>query len=113
MSKVSAKRMKDQRRVKRHNCLVPVDGKKGSPWERLCTSDISAQGLGLVAEKAVPLNKKIAVEVLLAPDGEPVILIGRVQWVKHMAQGDVYRLGMKFTDVLSRGSLKKLKEKFK
>ena len=92
---------KDQRKAKRYNCIVPVDGKQGSAFDHTRTVDISRSGIGFVSDTALPLNQKIAVEIALSPDGEPVVVMGVVKWVRKLSDSDQYRIGMTFAQVLS------------
>lgn len=104
--------MKNKRRAPRQDCLVPVDGKQGSVFSGIQTVDFSKGGLGLISSKKIPVNKEIAVELDLNADEEPVLAIGRVQWVRKVRGEDFYRLGMIFKDVL-RGSKSRLEQYFK
>ena len=95
------KSSKEQRKAKRYNCTVPVDGKEGSVFEHTRTVDISRNGIGFVSDTALPLNQKIAVEIALSADGEPVVVMGVVKWVRKLTDSDQYRIGMTFAEVLS------------
>ncbi len=92
---------KEQRKAKRYNCAVPIDGKQGSAFDHVRTVDISRNGIGFVSDTAVPINQKIAVEIALSPDGEPVVVMGVVKWVRKLSDSDQYRIGMTFSQVLS------------
>ena len=95
------KNTKEQRKAKRYNCAVPVDGKQGSPFDHTRTVDISRNGIGFISDTALPLHQKIAVEIALSPDGEPVVVMGVVKWVRKLTDCDQYRIGMTFAQVLS------------
>lgn len=95
------KNSKEQRKAKRYNCAVPVDGKFGSAFDHTQTVDISRNGIGFISDSALPLNEKIAVEIALSPDGEPVVVMGVVKWVRKLTDSDQYRIGMTFSEVLS------------
>lgn len=95
------KSTKEQRKAKRYNCTVPVDGKQGSPFDHTRTVDISRNGIGFISDTALPINQKIAVEIALSPDGEPVVVMGVVKWVRKLTDSDQYRIGMTFAQVLS------------
>ncbi|MBF0569643.1 MAG: PilZ domain-containing protein [Candidatus Omnitrophica bacterium] len=90
----------DKRKTKRFNCLVPVDGKEGSPFSSTKTVDISRDGIGFVSSRSVPLYEKIAIELALRPDAEPVLVIGEVKWVRKVSDADQYRIGLTFSDII-------------
>ena len=92
---------KNQRKAKRYSCAVPVDGKEGSVFDHIHTVDISRSGIGFVSDTAVPLNQKIAVEIALSPDTEPVVVLGVVKWVRKLTDSEQYRIGMTFSEILS------------
>jgi hypothetical protein len=92
---------KDQRKAKRYSCAVPVDGKEGSAFDHTHTVDISRSGIGFVSDTAIPLNEKIAVEIALSPDTEPVVVLGVVKWVRKLTDCEQYRIGMTFSEILS------------
>jgi len=106
--------MKDanKRKTKRYDCLVPIESKKGTVFENSQTLDISKGGLGFVSESKIPLNKKIAVEVDLTPEGDPVLVIGAVKWVIPLPNSDSFRVGLSFGNVLS-GSRTRLENYFR
>ena len=104
MIKTVMKTDKEQRKAKRYCCAVPVDGKEGSAFDRTRTVDISRNGIGFISDSAFPLNQKIAVEIALSPDGEPVVVMGVVKWVRKLTDSEQYRIGMTFADVLSGSS---------
>lgn len=103
--------MKNKRRSARVSCLVPVDGQEGGTFDNLRTVDISKTGIGFVSQKKIPLNKKIAIELDLNED-ESVFVIGRVKYVRPIAQTQNYRIGLSFTDVRN-GNKSRLSEYFK
>jgi hypothetical protein len=94
----------NQRSEARHNCLVPVEGKKGSEFDQIKTLDISRHGLGLLSSHSVGVNQKIALEIVLKPNTEPVIVIGIVKWVRKLEDSDQYRVGMVFSEIISGSS---------
>ncbi|MBF0522150.1 MAG: PilZ domain-containing protein [Candidatus Omnitrophica bacterium] len=102
----------NKRRSNRLPCLVPVEGKNGSPFDHIQTIDFSKGGIGFVSEHKIPIGKEIAVEIQLGPEEEPVIVLGEVRWVRHVKDSDVYRLGMYFKEIIS-GSKAKLEKFFK
>ena len=90
----------DNRRHGRQLCLVPVESKEGTAFDKVQTIDISRGGIGFLSKQAIPLNEQIAVEIELAPDADPVLVVGRVQWVRKVSDSDNYRIGIKFVDIL-------------
>lgn len=90
----------DKRKSKRFHCLVPVDGKEGSVFSSTKTVDISRDGIGFISNRSVPLNEKIAIELALNPDAEPVLVIGEVKWVRKVSDADQYRIGLTFSDII-------------
>lgn len=93
--------MKNKRKTERVTCLVPVEGKEGGVFDLSKTIDISKTGIGFVSQKKIPLNKKIAIELDFNQDGDPVFVIGRVQWVHPIADTQSFRVGLRFTDLRS------------
>jgi c-di-GMP-binding flagellar brake protein YcgR len=85
----------------RYNCVVPVEGKEGSIFDRIKTLDISRHGIGLVSTHSVGINQKIALEIVLKPNTKPVMVIGVVKWVRKISASDKYRVGMVFSEIIS------------
>ena len=98
----------EKRKEERRGCLVPVESKKGTLFESSQTVDISKNGMGFIFSRLVALRKKIPIEISLTPDSEPVLVMGKVRWVRRLPGSKHYRVGMNFTDVLS-GSKAQLK----
>ena len=94
----------NQRSETRYNCLVPVDGKEGSVFDRTKTLDISRHGIGLISSQHIGINQKIALEIVLKPNTEPVMVIGVVKWVRKLGNTDQYRVGLVFSEVISGSS---------
>ena len=90
----------DKRKTRRFNCLVPVDGRKDSAFSSTKTVDISRDGIGFVSDHSIPLHEKIAIELALRPDAEPVLVIGEVKWVRKISDCDRYRVGLTFSDII-------------
>jgi len=100
------------RKNTRHRCYVPVDAKKGTAFHDILTLDISREGMGLLSHRKVPLDEEIAVELDLNPGQEPILVMGRIVWVKRLSESEKYRLGMKFTDKLSSDATSRLKKQY-
>ncbi len=94
----------NKRSESRRNCLVPVEGKDGSQFDQTKTLDISRHGIGLISSQHVGINQKIALEIVLKPNTEPVIVIGVVKWVRKIEVSDQYRVGMVFSEIISGSS---------
>ncbi len=105
------KSAKDNRSEARYGCYVPVEGKSGSEFDDTKTIDISRHGIGFISSHPIPLNQKIAIELALKPNTEPVLVIGVVKWVKKLEDGEQYRVGMTFAEIIS-GSPTRLDKHF-
>ena len=105
--------MKDinQRRDKRTNCVVPVDGKKGCLFDLTYTTDLSKGGIGLVSSRAIPVNEEIAIQMDIEENGDPVFVVGKVKWVQPIIDSENYRLGIAF-DSIMHGSRSRLNKFF-
>ena len=101
----------NKRSEARHDCFVPVESKDGSVFDHTKTMDISRHGIGFLSDHPVPVNQKIAVEIALKPNTEPVLVVGVVKWVRKISDSDQYRVGMTFADVIS-GSATRLDKHF-
>lgn len=104
--------MSNNRKNKRHVCVVPVEGKKNSVFDHTQVIDFSKGGIGFVSQHRIPVNKEVPIEIDLTADGEPVFVVGRVQWVQRIMNSKSYRVGMSFEDVL-QGSKSRLNKYFK
>jgi len=104
--------MSNQRKSKRHACLVPIDGKDGGLFDQTQTVDFSKRGLGFVSRHRIPVSKEIPIEIELTVDGKPAFVVGRVQWVRRILNSKNYRIGILFKEVL-RGSSSRLNQYFK
>ena len=102
------KHAKNKRENQRKVCLVPVEGKKGTTFAETQTVDISGGGMGLISNRLIPLDEKIAVEIATAPDADPILMLGKVVWVRKLNKKDRYRVGLKFQKAFSSRARKKL-----
>lgn len=102
------KRTQNKRESKRQSCWVPVDGKKGTTFASAQTVDISKGGIGIISKRKIPLDEKIAVEIDTAPNSEPILVMGKVVWVRKMTDEDRYRVGLKFQKAFSAQAQQKL-----
>ncbi len=101
----------NKRTETRHDCYVPVEGKDGSEFDQTKTVDISRHGIGFLSAHPIPINQKIAVEIALKPNTEPVLVIGVVKWVRKLSDNEQYRVGMTFSEIIS-GSQTRLDKYF-
>ena len=90
----------NKRKTQRFDCLVPVEGRDGSSFANTRTVDISRDGIGFLSAKPVPLNERIAIELALKPDTDPVLVVGEVKWVRKVSGTNHYRIGLTFSDVI-------------
>ena len=90
----------NKRKSARFDCYVPVNGKEGAAFSSTKTVDISRDGIGFLSNHAIPLNEKVAIELALKPDTEPVLVIGEVKWVRKISDTDQYRIGLTFADII-------------
>ena len=103
--------MADHRKNERKVCVVPVDGKKGSVFDHTQVIDFSKGGLGFVSEHRIPVNKEVPIEIEVTAEGDPIFVIGRVQWVRRIMNTKSYRIGVTFKDIL-QGSKSRLNDYF-
>lgn len=92
----AVKTAQNKRKNMRYDCIVPVEGKRGSAFSGSQTVDISRSGAGLIVSKPIPVNTKMAVQLDLTEDGEPIIAIGEVRWVTQLPDSNAYRVGLSF-----------------
>ena len=104
--------MGETRKNKRLVCTVPVDSAKKSPFNQAATVDISKGGLGFVSHRRIPLNTKIAFELILSQEEDPVLAVGSVRWVRPIPDSKNYRVGIAFENVLD-GSKSRLVQYFR
>ena len=107
-------KVKNKRQSERKDCFVPVDGKTGGPFSAVKTINFSKGGLGFISYRKIPLNKQIPIEIDLHGDKEPVLVIGKVKWVRPIenVNGGAYRIGVVFGDIL-QGSQSRLNKYFR
>ena len=86
---------KNQRRSARYHCRVPVESKRGNAFFASQTIDVSPRGVGIIAEKPVPINSRMGIEIILSSDSdESVLAVGRVKWIHKIPNSKSYRVGM-------------------
>ncbi|MBI4310093.1 MAG: PilZ domain-containing protein, partial [Candidatus Omnitrophica bacterium] len=102
----------NKRSEARQGCYVPVESKEGSAFDDTQTVDISSHGIGFVSSHSHEINEKVAIEIQLKPNTEPVLVLGVVKWVRKLSDSDQYRIGLNFEEVLS-GPPSRLKSYFR
>ncbi len=91
----------NKRAETRRNCFVPVESKTDSSFDQTQTVDISRRGMGFISCYPHSINEKIAIEIQLKADTDPVLVIGIVNWVRKLSDSEQYRVGLTFSEVLS------------
>ena len=91
----------NKRTENRQGCTVPVEGKDGAAFSNTKTIDISRHGIGFVSSHPHEINEKVAIEIQLKPNTEPVLVLGVVKWVRKISDSSQYRIGLNFQEVLS------------
>ena len=102
---------KNKRTEPRKNCFVPVESKPESSFDQTQTVDISRHGIGFISPHPHTINEKIAIEIQLSPNTDPVLVVGIVKWVRKISDSEQYRVGLNYDDVLS-GSPRRLDRYF-
>ena len=104
--------MDEQRKNRRFNCLVPVEGQKDKWFDGSQTYDLSKGGMGFISQSEIPVHEQIPIEMELIEGGDPVFVIGKVRWIEQIPGSTQYRLGLTF-EVVLRGSKTRLTKYFK
>ena len=86
----------ERRKALRQRCLVPVDGKQDSIFGKSQAIDFSKTGMGFFSSVSIPLQTKVAIEIELNSQGESVVVVGRVKWVRQLTDSEAYRYGVQF-----------------
>ena len=94
----------NQRLEARYSCSVPVEGKEGREFDQTKTMDISRHGIGFLTSQPIGINQKVALEIVLKQNTEPVMVIGVVKWVRKIGVSDQFRVGMVFSEIISGSS---------
>ena len=103
--------MSNKRKNERVFCVVPVDGKEDGIFGHTITIDFSKGGLGFISLKKVPLNKEIPIEIEFSEQEDPVLVLGKVRWVRPLPDSMSFRIGLSFEDILA-GSKSRLNAYF-
>ncbi|MEI7998299.1 MAG: PilZ domain-containing protein [Candidatus Omnitrophota bacterium] len=101
----------NKRSEPRRNCFVPVESKEDSTFDNTQTIDISRHGMGFISSHPHNINEKIAIEIQLKPNTDPVLVIGVVKWVRKLSDSEQYRVGLIYDEILS-GSPRRLDRYF-
>jgi c-di-GMP-binding flagellar brake protein YcgR len=95
----------------RNNCFVPVEGKSDSSFDHTQTVDISCHGIGFISSCPHDINERMAIEIQLKPNTDPVLVVGVVKWVRRLSKSEQYRIGMHY-DGISSGPQRRLSRYF-
>ena len=90
----------EKRKANRRNCTVPILCKKGTAFDHSQTVDISRGGVGFISSKFIPVDTKMAVEIAMRPESDPVLTIGQVKWIQPLSHLACYRIGMVFQKLI-------------
>ncbi len=101
----------NKRTESRRDCFVPVESKSDTSFDGTQTVDISRHGIGFISSHSHSINEKIAIEIQLKPNTDPVLVIGTVKWVRKLSDSDQFRIGLIYDEVIS-GSPKRLDRYF-
>jgi len=107
-----SKKSKDKRQMKRYECVVPIEGKSGSAFDNSQSVDVCKNGVGFVVNTYVPVNTKMAIELDLTPDGDDVLVVAQVKWIRPMPDSGSFRIGLCFKEIKS-GSKSRIEKYFK
>ena len=101
----------EKRKSTRYQCSVPVESKEGTSFSQTQTVDISKTGIGFISSQVISVAEKIPIEIAFTPNGEAVLVMGEVKWIRPLSGSKKYRVGMTFTDVL-QGTKSRLQQYF-
>jgi len=101
----------NKRTENRRDCFVPVESQTDSSFDQTQTVDISRHGIGFISPHAHSINEKIAIELQLKPNTDPVLVIGVVKWVRKISETEQYRIGLNYDEIIS-GSTKRFDRYF-
>jgi hypothetical protein len=86
----------ERRKEDRRSCLVPVEGQQASKFAQSHTLDLSQDGMGFLSALSIPKYERVVIEIELNPEGESVVVVGRVKWVRRVTGSEKFRYGIKF-----------------
>jgi len=93
--------MIERRIFERITSKFPVKFKRASQ-DNGCSielSDFSAQGIGIISEECLDINKQFDLEIQLPNYDSPLTFQGRVAWIKNDFQNDNWNVGLKFNRI--------------
>ena len=67
---------------------------------------IMENGIGIISSHAHVINDKVAIEIQLQPDTNPVLVLGVVKWVRKIEESKQYRIGLNFLEVLAGSEIR-------
>lgn len=62
------------------------------------TEDISSGGIKIITNKLLEIGMLLDIELSLGRKNKAIHLIGRVQWIKHLYDGEPFAIGVMFED---------------
>ena len=101
----------NKRSEPRRNCFVPVESKSDSSFDQTQTVDISRHGMGFISPHPHSINERIAIEIQLKPNTDPVLVLGTFKWVRKISDSEQYRVGLNYDEIIS-GSHRRLDRYF-
>ena len=90
---------KEKREYPRFQISVPVSVTAVDLGEtsRTQTYDISAEGLGIIADKELPIGALLKLRLIMSDNGEEIPRNGKVIWSKNISNGK-FRTGIKIDE---------------
>lgn len=97
---VIEEKLEDRRIFDRFHAKYPARFKDSRDryGQRVALYDASAMGVQVLTDQRLYLNDHIALEVKLPYQEEPLILRGKIAWVKNESNGD-YSVGIKLHNI--------------
>lgn len=62
------------------------------------SEDISSGGIKILSNKLLEKGTLLEIELSLGRKNKVIHLIGRVQWIKHLYDGELFAIGVMFED---------------
>jgi hypothetical protein len=73
---------------------TPIDGN----FHLAFTEDISSSGIKIITNKLLKKGTLLEIELSLGHKNRVIVLIGRVKWIKHLYDGELFAIGVRFED---------------
>jgi Tfp pilus assembly protein PilZ len=62
------------------------------------TEDISSGGIKIITNKLLEIGALLEIELSLGRKNKAISLFGRVQWIRHLYDGELFAVGVMFED---------------